>query len=90
MQGQEAPFQKACTAWLDVAYPKGSAYPRYVRGTTRIEDGKLWVKPAGADKSSIMVSIKDADCLILLPAGGRGFEQGEMVRIYSLSDYPKM
>jgi molybdopterin molybdotransferase len=86
MQGNPAiaSERKAGNAYLDVDYDKGSAYPRYVRGTTRIDNGALWVRPAGADKSSIMVSIKDADCLILLPARGRGFPRGELVDIYRL------
>jgi molybdopterin molybdotransferase len=86
MQGSKNPFPKANSAFLDVDYDKGSAHPRYVRGTTRIEDGRLLVRPAGADKSSIMVSIKDADCLILLPAGGSGFAKGECVSIFFLAD----
>ncbi|SEC63559.1 gephyrin-like molybdotransferase Glp [Paenibacillus sp. GP183] len=84
MQGVRQPYPEACTAFLEVDYEKGSAYPRYVRGTTRIDDGRLYVKPAGADKSSIMVSIKDADCLIYLPAGGSGFRKDEKVNIYML------
>jgi molybdopterin molybdotransferase len=84
MQGVKSFFHEAKSAFLEVEYDKGSAYPRYVRGTTRIEDGQLLVRPAGADKSSIMVSIKDADCLILLPAGGKGFAKGERVQIYFL------
>ncbi|MBP1992952.1 molybdopterin molybdotransferase MoeA [Paenibacillus eucommiae] len=84
MQGHQQPCCEAATAFLDVDYDKGSAYPRYVRGTTRIENGCLWVRPAGADKSSIMVSIKDADCLIQLPAGGSGFRRGELVAIQML------
>lgn len=84
MAGCQTPFQKAITAYLDVAYDKGSAYPRYVRGTTRAESGCLRVKPSGIDKSSIMVSIKDADCLIQLPAGGKGFAKDERVLIYPI------
>lgn len=84
MLGSSAPFPEAITAYLDVDYDKGSAYPRYVRGTTRVEEGSLRVRPAGIDKSSIMVSIKDADCLIWLPAGGKGFARGDRVRVYPI------
>lgn len=84
MQGSRKPFREACTAFLDMDYEKGSAYPRYVRGTTHIDDGRLCVRLAGADKSSIIVSVKDADCLIHLPAGGSGFHKGERVSIYML------
>ncbi|MBP1962677.1 gephyrin-like molybdotransferase Glp [Paenibacillus aceris] len=84
MAGCQTPFQEAITAFLDVSYDKGSAYPRYVRGTTHAETGCLRVRPAGIDKSSIMVSIKDADCLIQLPAGGKGFAKDERVLIYPI------
>ncbi|MCZ8517763.1 molybdopterin molybdotransferase MoeA [Paenibacillus filicis] len=83
--GSDAPLPDEATAILETDYRKGSAYPRYIRGTTRVEDGKLKVRPAGRDKSSIMVSIKDADCLICLPAGGTGAAQGELVRIMKLN-----
>jgi len=81
MLGIAEPCAQTAFAYLDADYSKASAYPRYVRGTVRMDEGKLWVKPAGIDKSSIMVSIKDADCLIRLPAGGQGFQRGELVKI---------
>ncbi|OCT16796.1 molybdopterin molybdenumtransferase MoeA [Paenibacillus pectinilyticus] len=83
MLGNPKDEPAAYTAYLDVPYDKPSAYPRYVRGTTRVEEGSLWVRPAGIDKSSIMVSIKDADCLIWLPAGGQGFQRGDCVKVYA-------
>jgi molybdopterin molybdotransferase len=83
MLGSQSPAAEEFTAFLDVPYDKPSAYPRYIRGTTRIEAGSLWVRPAGIDKSSIMVSIKDADCLIWLPAGGQGFQRGDSVKVYT-------
>lgn len=84
MAGCHSPYPEAITAQLDVDYDKGSAYPRYVRGTTHVDNGCLKVKPSGIDKSSIMVSIKDADCLIYLPAGGKGFVRDERVIIYPI------
>ncbi|MDQ0885636.1 molybdopterin molybdotransferase [Paenibacillus sp. V4I9] len=84
MAGCHSPYPVAITAQLDVDYDKGSAYPRYVRGTTNVVNGCLKVKPSGIDKSSIMVSIKDADCLIYLPAGGKGFIRDERVIIYPI------
>jgi molybdopterin molybdotransferase len=83
MLGSQRPVAEALTAFLDVPYDKPSAYPRYIRGTTRVEAGCLWVRPAGIDKSSIMVSIKDADCLIWLPAGGQGYQRGDGVKVYT-------
>jgi molybdopterin molybdotransferase len=72
--------------YLQADYSKGSAYPRYVRGTLRLEDGRVCVNPAGRDKSSIMISIKDADCLIHIPAGGRGASRDELIPVLLLSE----
>ncbi|MCZ8522867.1 MULTISPECIES: molybdopterin molybdotransferase MoeA [Paenibacillus] len=82
--GSSSPLPRASQAVLGCDYGKGSAYPRYVRGTTYVQDGVLYAVPAGLDKSSIMVSIKDADCLIHLPAGGRGTAKGTQVRIVQI------
>ncbi|MCD1259937.1 molybdopterin molybdotransferase MoeA [Paenibacillus athensensis] len=84
MLGNKAPVPRPFTALLDADYPKGSAYPRYVRGMIGEENGCLRVRPAGMDKSSLMVTIKDADCLIVLPAGGSGFTRGQRVQAYPL------
>lgn len=72
--------------YLQDDYAKGSAYPRYVRGTMKLLEGRVCVEPAGKDKSSIMRSIKDADCLIHIPAGGRGAEREELVRVLLLNE----
>ncbi|WP_282939861.1 gephyrin-like molybdotransferase Glp [Paenibacillus sp. RC67] len=71
-------------AYLMSDYSKGSAFPRYVRGTLVMKNGMIGAEPAGKDKSSIMVSIKDADCLIHIPAGGRGAAAGEIVTVMLL------
>ncbi|NOU93889.1 molybdopterin molybdenumtransferase MoeA [Paenibacillus sp. LMG 31456] len=84
--GYSAMIHKEISGCLQTDYSKGSAYPRYVRGKVSINDGKVFVKPAGKDKSSVMVSIKDADCLICIPAGGRGAAEGESVRVILLKE----
>lgn len=85
-QGAPDPLPSAATAILDADYGKGSAYPRYVRGASCVERGTVRVRPAGRDKSSIMVSMKETDCLICLPAGGRGAQRGELVRVLTIRD----
>ncbi|CAG7648957.1 gephyrin-like molybdotransferase Glp [Paenibacillus allorhizosphaerae] len=84
--GSSDPLPQISSACLDADYRKGSAYPRYVRGTSRVEQGMVKVKPAGRDQSSIMISIKDADCLILIPAGGQGAQAGALVTTISLME----
>ncbi|MCR8633250.1 gephyrin-like molybdotransferase Glp [Paenibacillus radicis (ex Xue et al. 2023)] len=84
--GYSAMIHNEITGSLQTDYSKGSAYPRYVRGTVSVNNSSVFVKPAGKDKSSNMVSIKDADCLICIPAGGRGAAKGETVRVILLKE----
>ncbi|WP_433947663.1 molybdopterin molybdotransferase MoeA [Brevibacillus agri] len=79
MQGRKNKYRPECTAFLGEAFAKVNAYPRYVRGKSYVQDGKLFVKPVGMDQSSVTVSIKDSDCLIKIPPGGKGVQQGELV-----------
>ena len=80
--GSERPIEEAYTAFLDV--PMINLPPIHViyAEPRASRHGTLWVSPAGIDKSSIMVSIKDADCLIWLPAGGSGYQRGDGVYKY--------
>jgi molybdopterin molybdotransferase len=86
IQGCACPLPRECTALLDADYGKGSAYPRYVRARTYTEQATLKVAPAGRDKSSIMVSIKDAECLLCIPAGGQAPPRGALVRVLQLAE----
>ncbi|WP_242771893.1 gephyrin-like molybdotransferase Glp [Brevibacillus parabrevis] len=79
MQGQSQRYRQECTAFLGKEFSKVNAYPRYVRGKSYVSEGKLFVEPVGMDQSSVTVSIKDSDCLIKIPAGGKGVQQGELI-----------
>jgi molybdopterin molybdotransferase len=72
------------TAVLGEDYPKVNAYPRYLRGRRRIERGVVSVAPLENNQSGAMVSIQDADCLIVIPPGGKGLLAGEVVDVVSL------
>jgi molybdopterin molybdotransferase len=50
-----------------------------------IEEGQVVVKPVGVEKSSIILTIKDADCLIVIPPGGKGKRAGDKVQAISLA-----
>lgn len=84
MQGKERLYLPERTARLVGDYTKPAAFQRFVRGTCYTEDGQLYAKPVGIDKSSIVTSIKDADCLIVIPPGGRGVPHGETVSVIKL------
>ncbi|TQK63942.1 putative molybdopterin binding protein [Brevibacillus sp. AG162] len=79
MQGIQNRYLQDFTAFLGEDFTKVNAYPRYVRGKSYVIDGKVFVKPVGIDQSSVTVSIKDSDCLIKIPPGGKGILQSELV-----------
>ncbi|MGG4442764.1 molybdopterin molybdotransferase MoeA [Brevibacillus fortis] len=79
MQGIQHRYMREITAFLGEDFKKVNAYPRYVRGKSYVIDGKVFVKPVGMDQSSVTVSIRDSDCLIKIPPGGKGMLQGELV-----------
>ena len=72
------------TAFLTDDYLKVNAYTRYVRGLRYIQNGMIYVNPVGLDKSSAMVTIKDANCLIVIPPTKTGIRAGEIVKTIPL------
>ncbi len=79
MQGVKAALPRSYQATLDTAFPKPSPFPRYVRAASRMEEGRIRVLPTGPDKSSMLSTIKDATGLIIIPAGGSGAAEGQLV-----------
>jgi molybdopterin molybdotransferase len=69
------------SAILEADFTKVNNYPRFVRGRTSIRDAAVYVSPVGQDRSSHMSSIKDSDCLIVIPPGGAGIRAGEKVTV---------
>ncbi|MDP5275609.1 molybdopterin molybdotransferase MoeA [Chengkuizengella axinellae] len=86
MQGCKQVYPETFTAFLDEDFTKVNAFQRFIRATSRIEQGSVYVKPTGEDKSSIMVSIKDSNCLIVIPAGGQGLSKGDLVTAIRLKE----
>ncbi|WP_036713354.1 gephyrin-like molybdotransferase Glp [Paenibacillus ehimensis] len=84
MQGKKDVLPPEATAFSGEDFTKVNAYHRFVRAKSYIEDGKVYVKMAGPDQSSVMLSIKDSDCLMVIPPGGRGVLAGEKVSIIQL------
>jgi len=58
----------------------------YLRGIVRREGGTFHVKTTGSQSSGVMTSMLTADCLIILPAGGRPLAPGDAVEIELLRD----
>lgn len=84
MQGKGKPYLREHKARLVGRYDKPTSFQRFVRGTCYTEEGQWFAKPVGIDQSSIVTSIKDADCLIVIPPGKRGVPDGALVTIIKL------
>ncbi|WP_184184783.1 gephyrin-like molybdotransferase Glp [Paenibacillus sp. JGP012] len=86
MQADAQPYLEEWTAILQDGYDKVNNFTRFVRGRTIIRDGKVYAVPAAArvDESSVMITIKDSDCLIVVPPEKRGIAAGEQVTILRL------
>ncbi|NBI28973.1 molybdopterin molybdotransferase MoeA [Chengkuizengella marina] len=86
MQGCDRLYPDTFIAYLEEDFTKVNAFQRFIRAKSRIDHGSVYVKPIGEDKSSVMVSIKDANCLIVIPAGGQGLSKGDKVKVIRLKE----
>lgn len=84
MQGIDPPDLPAFSAHLAEDFTNKGSFPRFVRGRTYVEDGKVFVQQVGMDKSSVVTSIKDADVLIQIPPGDVTLKAGDLVSALKL------
>lgn len=86
MQNDARPYLEEWTATLDQEYTKVNNFTRFVRGRTEIRNGRVYAMPAASrvDESSVMITIKDSDCLIIIPPDKKGIAAGEQVTILKL------
>lgn len=84
MQLEKPLSPQSFKAYLGLDFPKINAYRRYIRARTELHDGTVWVMPIGDDKSSLMTTIVDADCLIEIPPLKEGLEKGHLVTAWKL------
>ncbi|MCJ8012491.1 molybdopterin molybdotransferase MoeA [Paenibacillus sp. KQZ6P-2] len=82
--GSGKPYLTEWTAVLDQDYTKVNAFTRYVRGRIEVRDGILYAIPAKVDESSVMVTIKDSDCLIVIPPAKSVTPAGDKVKVLLL------
>jgi molybdopterin molybdotransferase len=86
MQGSGENHLPEIKAFMPQGYAKTDAYTRYVRGRIVFcGDGRVCVEPAGQDKSSIVTSIKESDCLICIPPGKEETVPGSLVSVLCLN-----
>ncbi|KGE17242.1 gephyrin-like molybdotransferase Glp [Paenibacillus wynnii] len=84
MQGSLYPYLPEWTATLGEDYSKVNNYTRFVRARLEIRGGALFAYPASIDESSVMVTIKDSNCLIIVPPEQRGLTAGAKVTVIKL------
>lgn len=86
MQADSNPYLEEWNVILEDGYAKVNNFTRFVRGRTIIRDGRVYAVPAASrvDESSVMITIKDSDCLIVIPPEKKGIAAGEQVTILKL------
>ncbi|MNW38636.1 Molybdopterin molybdenumtransferase [compost metagenome] len=84
MLGSSQLFLPEFSASLGKAYSKVNSFTRFVRGRLDYSDGRVVVYPAQLDESSVMITIKDSDVLIVIPPTTTGVHAGEMVKVLKL------
>jgi molybdopterin molybdotransferase len=73
-------------AFLGQDFLKANPFTRFVRAGLHFDEGRLIALPSGFDKSSAVSSLAEANSLIVLPGGTRGYESGMMVDVLLLDD----
>lgn len=73
------PFLKRIKATMADDLPKANPFTRFVRSYILYDNGKVFVKLAGIDKSNIVTSLAYTTALTILPGGTSGYMQGEEV-----------
>lgn len=68
-------------AQLTASYEKPCPYPRYIRGRLIERETTLYAIPDYNDKSGNLSTLKESECFIVIPAGGRGKQAGEVVEV---------
>jgi molybdopterin molybdotransferase len=86
MLGMEAPYLQSVQAILQIDIAKANPFDRFVRSKLSFADGGVYVAPSGTDKSNIVSSLANANCLMILPGGTRGWEAGSMVQVLLLDE----
>jgi molybdopterin molybdotransferase len=87
MLGCRDPYLREMEALLVGDYVKPCPYPRYLRGKLSVEDTVLHARPDIHDKASPLISLKESECLIVIPAGGKGKRAGERVKVIPIGRY---
>ncbi|NRF95223.1 molybdopterin molybdotransferase MoeA [Paenibacillus frigoriresistens] len=81
------PHLKKEKAILGESLLKPNPFTRFVRAKLTYDEGKLMVSSSGFDKSSAVSSLAEANALIVLQGGTRGYDKGMYVDVLLLEDH---
>lgn len=81
MMGQSLVKRHSIRAVLGSSCEKPCPYPRYLRGRLQEENRMLVAYPDKNDKAGNLTTLKNSECFIVIPAGGRGKSAGEEVEV---------
>ncbi|AJS58395.1 molybdenum cofactor biosynthesis protein MoeA [Paenibacillus sp. IHBB 10380] len=81
------PYLPEWTATLGADYDKVNNFTRFVRAKIQIKEGVVYATPTGVDESGVMITIKDSDCLIIVPPSQEGLQAGVKVKIMVLKNF---
>ncbi|KRE49781.1 gephyrin-like molybdotransferase Glp [Paenibacillus sp. Soil724D2] len=84
MQGIESPCKHHIQAIITNDYDKGCPHDRYIRGRLMYLNEQVKVSVLEKNNSSMLVSIQDANCIIMIPAGSKGIAAGQQVEVIPL------
>lgn len=86
MMGGSLGPEPRISATLTEDYKKSDRSTRFVRGVMSEQGGKLVATPAQNDRSSATVSIRDANCLIVLPGSPEGYTAGAQIEVIPMKE----
>ncbi|WP_251517946.1 MULTISPECIES: gephyrin-like molybdotransferase Glp [Staphylococcus] len=81
MMGAHKRFPQVVQATLMDNFKKANPFMRFVRAQATFDGKQMTVKPAGFNKSSAVVAIAHSNCIMVLPGGSRGHQQGYTVDV---------
>lgn len=80
------PYMQRIKATLADDFPKKNPFTRFVRSYVTYENGEVYVKLAGMDKSNVVTSLAHSTCLMVLPSGTSGYTKGSEVDILLIEE----
>ncbi|MFB9378530.1 gephyrin-like molybdotransferase Glp [Kineococcus gynurae] len=90
MLGEEGPdpLRPRVRAVAEEAWTSAPAKAQYVRAATRLEGGRLLVRPVGGHGSHLVTALARTDCLAVVPVGVGRVEVGDEVDCVLLGPAP--